>query len=112
MHPPRSQEFLLHSLTEFSKQVKQKVSGTSLIIQNLEEEVTYTFTVRAQTIDYGPAISGNVTTGPQEGSPVAPKELILTKGVSNVDMAWINGPSGRGPILGYYIEAKKRGELS
>ncbi|XP_037919149.1 protein sidekick isoform X4 [Hermetia illucens] len=93
---------------KFSKQVKQKVTGTSLFIQTLEEEVTYTFTVRAQTIDYGPAISGNVTTGPQEGSPIAPRDLILSKGVSSVDMHWVNGPSGRGPILGYYIECKKR----
>ncbi|XP_046802367.1 protein sidekick isoform X13 [Lucilia cuprina] len=93
---------------KFSKQVKQKVSGTSLMVQNLEEEVTYTFTVRAQTIDYGPAVSENVTTGPQEGSPVAPRDLILSKTLSSVEMHWLNGPSGRGPILGYYIEAKKR----
>lgn len=80
------------------------------MVQNLEEEVTYTFTVRAQTIDYGPAVSENVTTGPQEGSPVAPRDLILSKTLSSVEMHWLNGPSGRGPILGYYIEAKKRGE--
>lgn len=85
------------------------MTGTTLIIQNLEEEVTYTFTVRAQTIDYGPQVSGNVTTGPQQGSPVAPRDLILIKTVSSVDMHWMNGPSGRGPILGYYIECKKRG---
>lgn len=94
---------------EFSKQVKQKVQGTNLVIQNLEEEVTYTFTVRAQTIDYGPPISGNVTTGPQEGSPVAPRDLLLAKTVASVDMHWVNSPSGKGPILGYYIETKKRG---
>ncbi|XP_021701131.1 protein sidekick isoform X3 [Aedes aegypti] len=93
---------------KFSKQVKQKVSGTNLIIQNLEEEVTYTFTVRAQTIDYGPAVSGNVTTGPQDGSPVSPRDLQLSKSQASVDMAWLNGPSGKGPILGYYIETKKR----
>ncbi|XP_055601340.1 protein sidekick isoform X2 [Uranotaenia lowii] len=93
---------------KFSKQVKQKVSGTSLIIQNLEEEVTYTFTVRAQTIDYGPATSGNVTTGPQEGSPVSPRDLMLSKSQASVDLAWMNGPSGKGPILGFYIETKKR----
>lgn len=86
------------------------MSGTSLLVQNLEEEVTYTFTVRAQTIDYGPAVSENVTTGPQDGSPVAPRDLILSKTLSSVEMHWLNGPSGRGPILGYYIEAKKRGE--
>ncbi|XP_062139574.1 protein sidekick isoform X11 [Drosophila sulfurigaster albostrigata] len=93
---------------KFSKQVKQKVSNTTLRVQNLEEEVTYTFTVRAQTIDYGPAVSENVTTGPQEGSPVAPRDLILSKTLSSVEMHWINGPSGRGPIVGYLIEAKKR----
>nr|NP_001284758.1 sidekick, isoform I [Drosophila melanogaster]AHN59229.1 sidekick, isoform I [Drosophila melanogaster] len=94
---------------KFSKQVKQKVSNTTLRVQNLEEEVTYTFTVRAQTsVDYGPGISENVTTGPQDGSPVAPRDLILTKTLSSVEMHWINGPSGRGPILGYLIEAKKR----
>lgn len=96
--------------TEFSKQVKQKVSNTTLRVQNLEEEVTYTFTVRAQTIDYGPAVSENVTTGPQDGSPVAPRDLILSKTMTSVEMHWVNGPSGRGPILGYLIEAKKRGK--
>ncbi|XP_055915597.1 protein sidekick isoform X4 [Eupeodes corollae] len=93
---------------KFSKQVKQKVNGNSLHVQNLEEEVTYTFTVRAQTIDYGPAVSENVTTGPQDGSPVAPRDLILSKTLANVEMHWLNGPSGRGPVLGYYIECKKR----
>lgn len=104
-------DILFHSsFTEFSKQVKQKVTGTSLLVQNLEEEVTYTFTVRAQTIDYGPATIGNVTTGPQDGSPVALRDLLLAKTVSSVEMHWKNGPSGKGPILGYYIESKKRGK--
>ncbi|XP_053678622.1 protein sidekick [Anopheles nili] len=96
---------------KFSKQVKQKVTGTSLLVQNLEEEVTYTFTVRAQTIDYGPAISGNVTTGPQDGSPGSPRELTISKSQASVQMHWINGQSGKGPILGYYIETKKRDDL-
>lgn len=87
------------------------MSGTSLLVQNLEEEVTYTCTVRAQTIDYGPPIVGNVTTGPQEGSPAALRDLLLTKTVSSVELHWKNGPSGKGPILGYYIESKKRGKL-
>lgn len=81
-----------------------------MLVQNLEEEVTYTFTVRAQTIDYGPAVVENVTTGPQEGSPAALRDLLLTKTVSSVELHWKNGPSGKGPILGYYIESKKRGK--
>ncbi|KAK6637522.1 hypothetical protein RUM44_007944 [Polyplax serrata] len=93
---------------KFSKQVKQKVTDTSLSVQTLEEEVTYTFTVRAQTLDYGPPIIGNVTTGPQEGSPARPKDLQLGKTVSSIDLHWANGPSGKGPILGYYIQSKRK----
>ncbi|XP_054261356.1 protein sidekick-like [Macrosteles quadrilineatus] len=92
----------------FSKQVKQKVSDKSLLVQTLEEEVTYTFTVRAQTIDYGPAVKGNVTTGPQEGSPTRPKELTVGKTVSSVELHWVNGASGKGPILGYYFQSKRK----
>lgn len=88
------------------------MSGTSLLVQNLEEEVTYTFTVRAQTIDYGPPTIGNVTTGTQEGSPAGLRDLLLTKTVSSVDLHWKNGPSGKGSILGYYIESKKRGKFN
>ena len=94
----------------FSKQVKQKVTETSLLVQPLEEEVTYTFMVRAQTIDFGPPISGNVTTGPQEGSPMAPTDLAVTKTVSSVDLRWKNGASGKGPLLGYYIETRRNGK--
>lgn len=110
MAPFAFNQFVVFFFAEFSKQVKQKVTGTSLLVQNLEEEVTYTFTVRAQTIDYGPATIGNVTTGPQDGSPVALRDLLLAKTVSSVEMHWKNGPSGKGPILGYYIESKKRGK--
>ncbi|XP_051172890.1 protein sidekick isoform X3 [Leptopilina boulardi] len=93
----------------FSKQVKQKVTETSLLVQPLEEEVTYTFVVRAQTtIDFGPPISGNVTTGPQEGSPMVPSDLSVSKTVSSVDLQWKNGASGKGPILGYYIETRRK----
>lgn len=90
--------------------MKQKVTGTSLVVQNLEEEVAYTFSVRAQTIDYGPATSGNVTTGPQEGSPTALRELFLSKNLASVDLHWLNGLAGKDKILGYYIETKIRGE--
>lgn len=94
----------------FSKQVKQKVNDTSLLVQPLEEEVMYTFMVRALTIDFGPPVSGNVTTGPQEGSPMAPIKLSVTKTpVSSVDLQWVNGASGKGPILGYYVETRRKG---
>ncbi|ROT77317.1 hypothetical protein C7M84_004018 [Penaeus vannamei] len=91
----------------FSKQVKQKVGTPYLLVTSLEEEVTYEFNVKAQTIDYGPEVKANVTTGPQPGSPARPKDLTLTKTVSSVTLHWRNSHSGKGSILGYYIEAKK-----
>ncbi|XP_017305380.1 protein sidekick [Diaphorina citri] len=93
---------------KFSKQVKQKVTEAELTVQGLEEEVTYTFSVRAQTLDYGPPVKGNVTTGPQEGSPAQPKLLSLAKTVASVEMHWANGATGKGPILGYYIQCKRK----
>lgn len=87
------------------------MTSTELLLQTLEEEITYTFTVRAQTIDYGPSISDNVTTGPQEGSPTTPKELTLIKTPSSVELHWVNGLTGKGPILGYYIESRKKDDM-
>ncbi|XP_059099411.1 protein sidekick-like isoform X3 [Tigriopus californicus] len=92
----------------YSKQVKQRVSERFLFVHNLEESVTYTFFVRAQTIDYGPPMSGNVTTGPQKGSPSRPRELALSKTLSGIKLSWTNGNSGKGPILGYYIESRRK----
>ena len=89
--------------------MKQKVSEPRLEVQTLEEEVTYLFAVRAETIDYGPAIRGNITTGPQDGSPSTPRAFSIAKTVSSVDMHWINSASGKGPILGYYIQSRRKG---
>ena len=109
-----------HSLTffkcakkipDYSKQVKQRVSERFLFIHNLEEEITYTFSVRAQTLDYGPAVVGNVTTGPQPGSPGRPRDLVLSRTISAVKLTWTNGNSGKGPILGYYIESRRKGNI-
>ena len=93
----------------FSKQVKQKVTTTWLVVGNLEEEVTYYFSVRASTYELGAPSTGNVTTGPQEGSPGRLKDLLITRTTSAVNLQWENGPSGKGPIMGYYIESKKKG---
>lgn len=37
--------------------MKQKVGTPYLLVTSLEEEVTYEFNVKAQTIDYGPEVS-------------------------------------------------------
>lgn len=94
----------------FSKQVKQKVTEPRLEVQTLEEEVSYTFVVRAETTDYGPPIRANVTTGPQDGSPSTPRAFTIGKTVSSVEMHWANSASGKGPILGYYIQSKRKGK--
>ena len=90
--------------------MKQRVSERFLFVHNLEESVTYTVSVRAQTIDYGPPATGNVTTGPQSGSPGRPRDLVLSKTISAVKLGWTNGNSGKGPILGYYIESRRKGK--
>ena len=102
--------FIFLNIADYSKQVKQRVSERFLFIHNLEEEITYTFSVRAQTIDYGPPVIGNVTTGPQEGSPRPIRNLVLSKEKNAILLSWTNSNSGRGPILGYYIESRRKGK--
>ncbi|CAB3378147.1 Hypothetical predicted protein [Cloeon dipterum] len=93
----------------FTKQVKQKVSNaTSLFVQGLEEEVAYTFTVRASTFDYGPASAANVTTGPQEGSPMSVGNLKLSRLETAFVLSWENGAFGKQAIGGYYIESQRK----
>ncbi|KAG8182396.1 hypothetical protein JTE90_018287, partial [Oedothorax gibbosus] len=92
---------------DFSKQVKQKVTSTSLSVHGLAEAVTYTFRVRAETFDYGPESVGNITTGPQEGSPSAPEDVTLKHTHTQLTMGWKNGPQGSSPIIGYLIEYKE-----
>jgi hypothetical protein len=84
----------------FSKQVKQKVTTTWLVVANLEEEVTYYFSVRASTFDLGPPATGNVTTGPQEGSPGRLKDLLIARTTSSINLQWENGPAGKVPTTG------------
>ncbi len=91
--------------------MKQRITENFLYVQNLEERITYTFSVKAQTIGDGPAAVGNVTTGPQPGSPGRVVNLQLAKTWSAVRLSWSNGNSGRGPILGYYIETRKKGKV-
>lgn len=92
----------------FSKQVKQKVTERQLAVGGLEEEVEYRFTVRAVTLGPGPAAEARVRTGPQTGSPERPTALQLTPDPAALHLHWRNSASGQGPLLGYYIEAKKK----
>lgn len=96
-----------------SKQVRQKVSCCSLLVENLEEETSYTFSVRAKNAELnevGPAMWKNVSTGPQSGSPKSIRDLQLVKMFSSVQFKWSNDEKSK--ILGYYVEAKRRGNKS
>lgn len=93
-----------------SKQVRQKVSCCSLLVENLEEETSYTFSVRGKNSilnEVGPPIWKNVTTGPQPGSPKSIRDLSLGKMFSSVQFKWANDEKSK--IQGYYFEAKRRG---
>lgn len=90
---------------DFSKQVKQKINNNYLVVSGLKECVLYTFKVRAETsAGVGPETVGNVTTGPQPGSPPRPTDVILTQTLTSVKLRWKN-PDYR-DIIGYLIEAK------
>ncbi|XP_063378104.1 protein sidekick isoform X1 [Cydia fagiglandana] len=93
---------------QLSKQVKQKVTERRLAVGGLEEEVEYRFSVRAVTLGAGPAGAGRARTGPQAGSPATPRALQLAPLPAALHLAWTNAASGRGPLLGYYIEARKK----
>ncbi|CAG0892307.1 unnamed protein product [Darwinula stevensoni] len=94
----------------FSKEVKQRVSDTHLLVTDLDEEITYTFSVRAYTIGFGPPTEANITTGPQLGSPGPLEDLQVRETLSAFSLHWSNGRSGRGPILGYLIQSMKKDE--
>ncbi|KPM09144.1 sidekick-like protein, partial [Sarcoptes scabiei] len=97
---------------DFSKQVKQKINDSYLMVNNLRERVLYTFKVRAEnSIGLGPERTGNVTTGPQPGSPQAPFEVILQQTLTSVRLKWKN-PDYREPLLGYLIEANNLNKKS
>ncbi|CAG2121319.1 unnamed protein product, partial [Medioppia subpectinata] len=91
-------------INDFSKQVKQKINDNYLVVNGLRERVMYTFKVRAETsAGVGPETIGNVTTGPQPGSPPPPTDVISTQTLTSVKLKWKN-PDYRA-ITGYLIEA-------
>lgn len=92
----------------FSKQVKQKVTERRLAVGGLEEEAEYRFSVRAVTVGAGAESAARVRTGPQPGSPSAPRLLQLAPELAALRLRWNNTLSGRGPLLGYYIEARRK----
>ncbi|KAK8775217.1 hypothetical protein V5799_031434 [Amblyomma americanum] len=92
---------------ESGRQVRQKVAHTFLAVRGLAEMIAYRFSVRAETSrGYGAESQHSVTTGPQEGSPLAPLELALQRSASAATLSWKEGPPGAAPITGYLLEAR------
>lgn len=92
---------------ESGRQVRQKVAHTFLAVRGLGELTTYRFGVRAETSrGYGAESERNVTTGPQEGSPLAPLELALQRSATGATLSWKEGPPGAAHITGYLLEAR------
>lgn len=93
---------------DFGKQVKQRIIDNFLVVSGLKERVSYTFKVRAETTaGLGPERIGNITTGPQLGSPAPPSSVNLSQTITSVRLKWINPPQGSEPLLGYLIEGKQ-----
>ncbi len=93
---------------EFKKEIQEKTTLSYLLASNLEENVTYFFSVRAETaVGYGPEVSGNVTIGPTIGSPEHPMKPRVFPAHSSVTMEWTNGAEGQTPITGYIVQAKR-----
>lgn len=72
----------------------------------------YRFSVRALTVGAGAAAEARARTGPQPGSPAPPAALRLRADPAALHLRWTNAASGKGPLLGYYFEARKKGTVS
>uniref|UniRef100_F6PJU3 Sidekick cell adhesion molecule 1 n=1 Tax=Equus caballus TaxID=9796 RepID=F6PJU3_HORSE len=96
-----------------SKVVTVDVKGNRqrwLKVRDLTKGVTYFFRVQARTITYGPELQANVTAGPAEGSPGAPRHISVTKAASELTLQWTEGDAGKAPTTGYVIEARPSDE--
>lgn len=112
--PPNSNQTLIgyqviyETFNEYGKQVKQRIVDNFLIVTGLKERVTYVVKVRAETLTgLGPEKVGNITTGPQPGSPEALLSVNLTQTLTSVKLKWMNPVHSTEPILGYLIEGKQ-----
>ncbi|KRX42346.1 Protein sidekick -like protein [Trichinella murrelli] len=78
---------------EFMSQRQEKVIGRQyLVVTNLEENVTVSFSVEAETVvGYGPKVNGTVTIGPQPGSPEPPTTPIIIPSDSSLLIEWQSG---------------------
>nr|XP_020469940.1 protein sidekick-1 isoform X2 [Monopterus albus] len=96
-----------------SKVVTVDVKGSWqrwLKVRDLVKGATYTFSVQALTVSYGPPIQANITAQPVQGSPGSPMEMSITKTSSSLNIHWSEGDIGAAPVTGYVIEARPSDE--
>ncbi|OWA50313.1 Protein sidekick [Hypsibius exemplaris] len=89
----------------------RKLTGpndTFVTLTGLDEVAAYSVSVRAETAKgFGNATLGNVTTGPQPGSPAQPTRLSVDLTEAAVHLRWINGAPGNTALSGYLIQGKR-----
>ncbi|KAM4584441.1 protein sidekick-1-like isoform 2-T2 [Odontesthes bonariensis] len=96
-----------------SKVVTVDVKGSWqrwLKVRDLIKGATYTFSVQALTVSYGPSVQANLTAQPVKGSPGSPLEMSITKTSSALTVHWSEGDIGAAPVTGYVIEARPSDE--
>uniref|UniRef100_A0AAX7VLX9 Sidekick cell adhesion molecule 1a n=1 Tax=Astatotilapia calliptera TaxID=8154 RepID=A0AAX7VLX9_ASTCA len=83
-----------------------------LKVRDLIKGETYTFSVQALTVSYGPPIQANITTEcvPLTGSPGSPMDMSITKTSSDLTIQWSEGDVGEASVTGYTIEARPSDE--
>ncbi|XP_070769541.1 protein sidekick-1 isoform X2 [Enoplosus armatus] len=81
-----------------------------LKVRDLIKGATYTFSLQALTVSYGPPIQANISAQPVQGSPGSPVEMSITKTSSALTIHWSEGDSGAAPVTGYVIEARPSDE--
>ncbi|XP_078800475.1 protein sidekick-1 isoform X2 [Oryzias latipes] len=96
-----------------SKVVTVDVKGSWqrwLKVRDLIKGATYTFSVQALTISYGPPVRANISAQPVKGSPGSPVEVSITKTSSALTLHWSEADNGAAPVTGYVIEARSSDE--
>ncbi|XP_028264625.1 protein sidekick-1-like [Parambassis ranga] len=96
-----------------SKVVTVDVKGSWqrwLKIRDLIKGASYTFSVQALTVSYGPPIQANMTAQPVKGTPGSPMEMTISKTSSELTIHWSEGDIGSAPVSGYVIEARPSDE--
>ncbi|XP_035493401.2 protein sidekick-1-like isoform X1 [Scophthalmus maximus] len=96
-----------------SKVVTVDVKGSWqrwLKVRDLVKGATYTFSVQALTVSYGPPAQANVTAQPVQGTPGSPAGMSITKTSSALNIHWSEGDIGATPVTGYVIEARPSDE--